>query len=127
MFRNPLRKYVYVQVHRGHVLARVAGTNASARVMSSALDHPRTLMGDFGEVTSCLKSALKELKRSERMLLKPRLLVHLIPNLDGGYTNVELRAFREAGDSAGGYRTFLLADHDPISDEEVFTVYGHFS
>jgi len=127
LLRNPFRNIVYVQVHRGHVIARIPSTNHVVEVKCNALSHTRTLMGDFDEIVECFKEVLKELGQSKRMWLKPRLLVHLIPKFDGGYTKVELRAFREAAESAGGIRTYMLADHDPISDQELLTVYKHFT
>ena len=71
-------------------------------------------MGDFDEIAECFRSTLKELGKSKRMWFKPTLLVHLIPKFEDGYTKVELRAFREAAESAGGVRILMLADHDPI-------------
>jgi len=74
-------------------------------------------MGDFADVSASLKEVFKEI--GVRWWLKPRVLIHLIPKADGGYTKVELRAFREAAEIAGAGRVFLLTDHAPVSDAEL--------
>lgn len=53
----------------------------------------------------------------------PIVLAHLIPQVEGGYTNVELRAFREAMVGAGAAQVYLLADHPPpaVAQQAEFT------
>ena len=75
-------------------------------------------MGNFHEVQEGFAAALKELLPKIN-LLKPRGLVHLVPAFDGGYTNVETRAFREAGEMAGINFAFLSTLDRPHTDSEV--------
>jgi actin-like ATPase involved in cell morphogenesis len=78
-------------------------------------------MGEFQEVTACLKNVLQQL--GSRPWLKARVLIHLVPAVEGGYTNVELRAFREAAEQAGAGPVWLLKDHPPASDAELQSLF----
>jgi actin-like ATPase involved in cell morphogenesis len=74
-------------------------------------------MGEFQEISACLKDVLHQL--GSRPWFKARVLIHLIPKVEGGYTNVELRAFREAAEQAGAGPVWLLKDHPAASDTEL--------
>lgn len=116
-----MRPLIYIQVHRGHFVAKHLGTGKTVRMECAGLNHPRTLMGDFHEVQESFSAALKELL-PKLNLLKPKGLVHLVPVFDGGYTNVETRAFKEAGEMAGIDFAFLSTLDRPHTDSEVLEV-----
>ncbi len=120
MFKRP---FIYIKVHRGYFIAMRVGTDRSVRKQCAALEHPRTLMGDFQAIADSFKGAFKELYPSMRFL-KPRALVHLIPEADGGYTNVELRAFNEAATMAGASFAFMSTYERPHTDSELAEVVG---
>jgi hypothetical protein len=77
--------------------------------------------GDFGVVAGSFTTALRELLPAFR-LFKPKGLIHLLPPLEGGYTNVELRAFKDAGESAGIGFAFLSTLERPHTDTELLEV-----
>lgn len=112
MFRRPV---VYIQVMPGSATGSVVGAPRVVTEASLALSHPRTLMGEFGEVERCLRALLDKLGLCRWFARAPIALVHLVPEAHGGYTNVELRAFREAMVGAGAAQVFLLADHPPLT------------
>jgi hypothetical protein len=116
MLNNPI---IYIQIHRGHFIARRLDHSGSVRKESPALSHPRTLMGDFSAIESLFRSAVKEL--TPGWLLRPRLkiLVHLVPEAEGGYTNVEQRAFQEAAVTAGARACKVVLGVQPLSDDQV--------
>ena len=116
-----MRQLIYIQVHRGHFIAKNLGTGKTVRRECAALAHPRTVMGDFEAIAAAFKAALKELLPTIN-LLKPKGLIHLIPQLEGGYTNVELRAFKEAGETAGINFAFLSTLERPHTDTELLEV-----
>ena len=115
MFKRPL---IYIQVHSGYFVAKRIGSDRSVRKHCTGLDHPRTLMGDFHVVEACFKVALNELCL-DRRFVKPRVLVHLIPDTQGGYTNVELRAFKEASLMAGAASSSTSTHERPHTDSEI--------
>src|SRR5687768_13131255 len=101
-----MRPLIYIQVHRGHFIAKRIGNGKAVRKECAGLEHPRTLMGDITKVEEAFSAALKELLPPIN-LIRPKGLVHLLPVYEGGYTNVELRAFKEAGETAGINFAFL--------------------
>lgn len=106
-------KFLYVQVTHGQAVGKVVTTGAQATVLSAALAHPRTLMGDYKGVHESFKDLLRQLGFGAWYKRKPWALVHLIPVQEGGYTNVELRAFRESMLEAGCEQVFLLDSKEP--------------
>ena len=81
-------------------------------------------MGNYDEIEKSLSLLIAELRTVHRMWLKPKILVHLLPEFDGGYTDVELRAFREAGSSAGCAESWVLADYEIATDEQLATLFN---
>lgn len=56
-------------------------------------------------------------------LIKPRVLVHLVPEMKGGYTDLELRFFREAVLGAGSGETFVLTnEYGALTDNEISAI-----
>ncbi|MDX1279652.1 hypothetical protein [Shewanella colwelliana] len=67
--------------------------------------HPRTLAGDFFSLEEELKKAISELV--PRKWIKSKILICLDGLNEGGYTNIEKRAFREAGMGTGAMEVYL--------------------
>ena len=116
-----MRPLIYIQVYRGYFIAKHLGNGKSVRKECVGLEHPRTLMGDFHKVQESFAVALKELLPWINFL-KPKGLVHLMPIYEGGYTNVETRAFKEAGEMAGINFAFLSTLDRPHTDSEILEV-----
>ena len=106
-------RFVYIQVTRGKATASVEPHLDRATELTKALDHPRTLMGDFPGVEAAFKSLLRKLGLRLWYVRKPVALVHLPDPVDGGYTPVEMRAFREAAIGAGCSEVWLLDSREP--------------
>lgn len=116
-----LRKFVYIQVERGKFSARVINTASTVSLNCDGLSHPRTLAGDFSKIQSSFAKALKEIL-PRITLRKPYVLVHLLPTFEGGYTNVELRAFKEAAEALGAIVFLLGNSHGPLTDYQIRAV-----
>lgn len=106
-------RFVYIQVTRGQATASIEPHIERATELTKALDHPRTLMGDFPGVEAAFKSLLAKLGLRAWYVRKPVALVHLPDPVDGGYTSVEMRAFREAALGAGCSEVWLLDSRQP--------------
>ena len=113
-----LRDSVYVQIHRGYLTVKSRRILREITKQCSGLTHPRTVLGDFNEVVETLREAFKELYRGK--VIRPRLtaLVHIVPEVEGGFTPVELRGFRELAAQAGAVRVYLLTDHPVLTLKE---------
>jgi hypothetical protein len=111
-----LRANIYLQVHPGVLIGRKVADSKEIRLESEALSHPRSLMGDFLAIQMLFREMLGRLKPG---FLAPRLLIHLVPEAAGGYTDVEQRAFLEAGRGAGASGVRIHLGGQPLTDAEV--------
>lgn len=106
MFKS---QYIYLQVRKGEMSAQNMETGERAVTQCAALTHPRTLMGDFVEIESCIKAVTGHVVGNSFFKMPPIAVVQLIVSNEGGYTNVEIRAFKEAVTGAG-FRRVLFPD-----------------
>lgn len=121
MLRKPV---IYIQVHPGYLSVRRIGTGGSTRRECAALSHPRTLMGDFTAVEACFRTLFTELTTNRFFPLKPSVVVHLVPEAAGGYTNVEERAFQEAALGAGARVCKVVTGGYALADSQVSEMLG---
>jgi rod shape-determining protein MreB and related proteins len=84
--------------------------------------HSRTMISEFTIAESLLKEYVRRMFGSFRMA--PTLILHLKGDPEGGFTQVERRAFRELGFGAGAARVTIYIGPD-LSDEQL--VAGDFS
>jgi hypothetical protein len=94
------RPVVYVQLHEGCFAARRAGDSRATRRDCPGLSHPRTLAADFDQIKETLSLLFKELLPRTR-IRRPHALLHFVPRVEGGYTTVELRGFKQAAAAVG--------------------------
>lgn len=119
------RKIFYIQVYPGHFMVRLHGQTRSLKRDCVGLEHPRTLAGDFDQIHDALMRAFEALRTPSMRLLRPDALVHLVPKAEGGYTSIELRAFKEAASAAGARRVCMCDDkYGPLNDHQVADVLG---
>lgn len=88
--------------------SKVLGIGAEARSLQSLsvkvvnpFAHPRTLMADFTAGEQLLKAFLRRLQGGSVFAVSPRVVLHLLGDPAGGFTQVEIRAFREMALGAG--------------------------
>ena len=115
-----MKKLIYIKVYRGYLEARTVGQNNEQQFPSNGLNHPRSLAGNFAEVEASFKEAISAQPKTLMGIIKPVVLVHLIPKMKGGYTASELRFFREAAEGGGASEVLLLDDKaGPQPDSEL--------
>jgi len=114
-----MKKLIYVKVYKGYLEARTIGENNEQQFPSDGLKHPRSLAGDFQEVEKTFKKAISAQPKILFGLVKPKVLIHLVPEMEGGYTQLELRFFREAAFGGGAAEIFILdSNYGPQQDSE---------
>ncbi|WP_025566111.1 hypothetical protein [Psychromonas sp. SP041] len=116
---------LYLEVYDGKVKATELHSERSTESTCSGLTHPRTLMGDFFIVEQCFKKIVTELCPKKRLSTPPILYIHLLDINEGGYTNVECKAFTEAGLGAGGRLVKLIDGKNLMSKDQLLA--GQFS
>jgi hypothetical protein len=118
-----MRKLIYIKVLKGHIKVRTVGETQDKQYPCDGLNHPRSLAGTFSDVEKTFTKAIQDQPKSLFGIVKPKVLVHLIPKMEGGYTEVELRFFREATISGGVSSVYLLDDRcGPQEDHELLVL-----
>ncbi len=113
------KNHIHVQFKTGEVKATHLETDKCIIRTCSALGHPRTLMGDFFVIESCLKEIWADLLPKKSFSLAPIAIVQFIDKTNGGVTNVEIRAFREAILGAGSRQVYFPESMKPMSKSEL--------
>lgn len=113
------KNYLYFQVDTGTVAGKGISSGRTATKKCEGLLHPRTLMGDFASIENCFKELVRELNTGSFLKPAPTIIVHLIPIVEGGYTVVEIRAFKEAAAGAGAREVILTDDDSKLTDNQI--------
>ncbi len=103
-----MKKLIYIKVYKGYIEARTVGENNERQFSSDGLSHPRSLAGKFVEVEKTFREAIAAQPKVLFGLIQPKVLVHLMPEMQGGYTELELRFFREVALGSGASEVYLL-------------------
>ena len=114
-----IKRHLYYQIKRGEVAVTLLEGGKTISKKCGALNHPRTLMGDFVEIEECFKSIASELAPRRYLLQDPTAIVHLLVDVEGGHTNIEIRAFREAALGAGARETFVPKSTSKLSESQI--------
>lgn len=111
---------IYIKVHKGYIEARTYGELNERKFYSNGLNHPRTLAGDYVDVEKAFKDALSSQPKKWLGLSVPNVLIHLVPEMEGGYTSTELRFFKEAAVGGGARKVYLMTDkYPPLKDADL--------
>ncbi len=91
-----IKRHVYYQVTRGQVTATFVEEDKSITKLCSALNHPKTLMGNFMEIEDCFRSIAKELTPRRFLWQEHTAIVHLLESVEGGYMNFQRHPFQSS-------------------------------
>lgn len=117
MFGN--KRHLYLQVFKGTIKAEEINTGRNLNVKCNALSHPRTLMGSYIEIETCFKQIVQEITPKTFFNPSPIIIVHLREEVERGYTDVELRAFKEAAFGAGGRKVFMPSSKKALTSQQI--------
>lgn len=99
------------------VLARTHSSKLNVEIVNP-FAHPRTLVSDFGMAEQMLKLAIHRILKASMFSASPMMVLHLMGDPDGGYTQVEIRAFREMGRGTGASQVVLWQGRN-LTDQEI--------
>ena len=97
--------------------ARVAAAGQPAELLNP-FTHPRSLVSDFVLAEVLLRHQIRRLCSKQWFLPAPVIVMHPLGMPEGGFTQVELRAFRELAMGSGAAEVFLWTGR-PLTDEEM--------
>lgn len=97
--------------------ARLAAASQNARVINP-FAHPRSMVSDFTCAELVLKTLVRQVHGQSILAIAPAVVIHPLGSPDGGFTQVEFRAFREMGHSVGASEVFVWTGR-VLTDAEV--------
>ncbi len=92
-------------------------TNPSVKIINP-FAHPRTLVSDFTVAEQLLKIMVSRLLVSSIFAVSPKVVFHPLGDPAGGFTQVELRAFREMAYGAGASQVVVWTGR-VLTDQEI--------
>lgn len=115
-----------IAILRGPKKAQILGVGAEASLhratpsveVLNPFAHPRTMVGDFTAGEQLVKAFIRKLTGSSWLAAAPRVLFHPLGDPAGGFTQVEIRAFREMALGAGA-SDVLMWQGPELTDEQV--------
>lgn len=111
--------HVYLVVSNGVVKATELKSGAFAEINLPSSTHPRTPMGSFEETEKAFTQILNKVSPKSFFRPSPIAYVHLIDIVEGGYTDVELRAFKEAVLGAGARDVYMPDSSIQLTKEQL--------
>lgn len=112
-------RHVYLVVTKGRVKATelISGDYAEINLPSST--HPRTPMGNFNRTEEAFRQIINKVAPKSFFKLSPVIYLHLYDEVEGGYTDIEIRAFKEAALGAGGRGVFMVNSRRTLTKEQL--------
>jgi len=80
--------------------------------------HPRTLLADFAIAEQTLRYFIKQAQPKSVLVIAPIIVIHPLALLEGGLTQIEIRAFTELGAMSGARQVYIWTGPD-LSREEL--------
>ena len=96
--------------------------NPSVKILNP-FAHPRTLVSDFTVAEQLVKIMVSRLLGSSFFAVSPKIVFHPLGDPAGGFTQVELRAFREMAYGAGASQVVVWTGR-ALTDQELLS--GNF-
>lgn len=97
--------------------ASAAKTGKSNVRIANGFKHPRTLIADFTIAELTLKYCLNLLTKKSLFFLSPLVIIQPLEMDEGGYTQVELRAFEELCNRIGTRKTYVRVGAELTKDD----------
>lgn len=88
--------------------------------MVNPFDHPRTLASDFVMAEQLLKLAIRRILKVSLFSAAPAMVLHLMGDPEGGFTQIEVRAFREMGLGTGASSVIVWQGRS-LTDQEILS------
>ena len=99
--------------------ARLHGSAPSVKIINP-FGHPRSLASDFTDGEQLLKAFVRRLRGNSIFAVSPRVVMHLMGEPSGGFTQIEVRAFREMAMGAGASKVVVWQGRE-LSDQELLS------
>ncbi len=111
--------YLYVKISTNAVeITNLITDETISRKAVENFSTTRVVVANFNNITSLIISMLRELGISTSFFSTKKILIQQMEKQDGGLSDIEKRALRDAAEQAGA-RFVILIDHpNKLSSEE---------
>ncbi len=117
-----------IAILRGPKKPQILGVGAEASLhratpsveVLNPFAHPRTMVGDFTAGEQLIKAFIRRMTGSSWLATTPRMVFHPLGDPAGGFTQVEIRAFREMALGAGASSVTMWQGPE-LSDEQMLS------
>jgi hypothetical protein len=119
---------IYIALSRNEIVVRNLDTGDEVRESASVLRgngssvqpfaHPRVVVGDVEAAVQLIRGCYAKV-RSNMRLRPPVFFVHWRGALEGGMSQIEMRALEEVARSAGAARAILITQEDALTEDEL--------
>lgn len=99
--------------------ARGAAASQGAQLVNP-FAHPRSLVSDFTVAEQLLKHYVRQVQGRSLLAVSPVIVIHPLGDPEGGFTQVERRAFAEMARGAGASQAIVWTGR-PLTDQEVLS------
>ncbi|MEN6584981.1 MAG: rod shape-determining protein [Sulfuricella sp.] len=99
--------------------ARLHGAAPSVKIVNP-FAHPRSMVSDFTAGEQLLKAFVRRLSSNSLFASSPKVVLHLMGEPQGGFTQVEIRAFHEMALGAGALKVIIWQGRE-LSDQELLS------
>lgn len=102
MIFDRFKDVIYVRVNTDRIRARNVRTRQEVDLGAHpSFSHPRALLANFTIAAMLLKQAVRGVASLGWLRLAPQLVIHPLEKIEGGLTQIEMRAFQELALGAG--------------------------
>lgn len=111
---------------------RLLAVGEAARVMAATqpvdlvnpFEHPRSLVSDFTVAEAVMKGFMARLFAGRLFAARPIVVLHPRTDPEGGFTQVEIRAFQELATGAGAAKVLVWHGRELTKDELLSLKFG---
>lgn len=99
--------------------AKAMAASQGARLVNP-FAHPRSMVSDFTVAEQLLRHCVNQAHGRSLLAISPLIVIHPLGQPEGGFTQVERRAFKEMAHAAGASQVVVWTGR-PLTDQEVLS------
>lgn len=110
--------YIKIYTDKIEITNLISGVSVSRSAIEK-FSNERLVVANFQNAEMLVRSVLKELLQIKSFLQPSlRMLIHQLEKLEGGLSQVEIRALRDIGEIAGGRYVKVIEQSRPLNPQQ---------
>lgn len=102
-----------IQLHRNSI---------PVTLLLNGFEHPRTIISNFFVAELTLKWFIHQAYQQRFSIISPQMIIQPLEPLEGGLTQIEIRALSELGSQVGARQVYIYLEDTILSDAEVLRI-----